>query len=330
MDWAHHPVWLDLQHHWWGFILTAPTFGTVGEDAVAFAFESEVPCVQHIVSDSENSEGGTARSLEYQVDPDWTDKCKGAAVLLHLICRNLAEKSISYGPNRETTGLGPLPVGVDVLAIKGCYEMEQEVLNIGARAQHGVLSLLGWLTWYISVEESWREVLSPEEIGYVNLLQLQSRPKRVYAEIYKVELLDGNLDTDLCDRPQECRYNPERKNGNASALPLPNDNAVGGMGGRRMELTLTSKRDRSPIALMGIIPMVPEVVKVLVAEVATTAEGMKPKRCIGKVELVLRHPCNHSANMLLDLPSQLSQHLVKDRTGSRRWLDWGSDAHLDL
>lgn len=105
---------------------------------------------------------------------DWVNEILLLGGRLHSICHMLVTTSDFY---RSGNGVGEYPSPLDQDRLRGVHEHSHVAKIIAQVAVRGVLSMLGFFAWFLTIVELHHTRLSDEVKDYVTSLRLIKRPK---------------------------------------------------------------------------------------------------------------------------------------------------------
>ncbi|KAJ7705726.1 hypothetical protein B0H14DRAFT_3526262 [Mycena olivaceomarginata] len=185
LDFATQAVWYLDKQHWLGWIPTGEPRPSPYEtdtvlDLLGICF-SRAPApttdVFYDAYDSDHQISPVERVAGCHLDSEWVQEVSYLGDRLEAISRSLADTSEFYSRGPGTNRVGDTPNPVDVAALEVVFSNVEEAQGAATQAKRGLLSLLGFLSWMLSVVQLKDTKLSSGDQQYLMQLRLSDRPK---------------------------------------------------------------------------------------------------------------------------------------------------------
>jgi hypothetical protein len=175
-------VWYNASEHWKAYIPSSnprdSPFGDLEEDPVGTCYgDSYIGTTEEtreLYTNNDDVDQPELLSEGSFLSVDWVDEILLLGRRLHSICHALATTSEFYS-NGNLVGEYPDPLDQDRL--RGVHEHSHAVQVTAQAAIRGVLSMLGFIAWFLSVVELHHTRLSDEVKDFITSLKLNERPK---------------------------------------------------------------------------------------------------------------------------------------------------------
>jgi hypothetical protein len=185
LDPAKYAVWYNPREHWAGWIpRELPNDAMETEevsDPVGFCFsQKEVETVAEYAEVYYSSdEGGISRPTlaGWTLEPEWSSYVIQMGRRLHDVCLELASTTEFYTRPGLVRISGDVPNPLDYAKLERIFFQHSEAIEAAAEAKRGILSLMGFLAWFLSVVEISATSLSSEEQKFIASLRLNDRNK---------------------------------------------------------------------------------------------------------------------------------------------------------
>ncbi|KAJ7824535.1 hypothetical protein B0H14DRAFT_3728435 [Mycena olivaceomarginata] len=185
LDFTTEAVWYRSEEHWLGWIPTGEPPSSPYEtdptlDLLEICFDrGPVATVDNFYDayDSDNQISPVERLAGCHLDPAWTQEAAYLGDRLHAISSSLAETSGFYCRGPPLNRVGDVPGPVDRGALELVFSNEEEAQEAATKAKRGLLSLLGFLSWMLSIVQLKDTKLAAGDQQYLLQLCLENRPK---------------------------------------------------------------------------------------------------------------------------------------------------------
>ncbi|KAJ7860700.1 hypothetical protein B0H14DRAFT_3445904 [Mycena olivaceomarginata] len=185
LDFTTDAVWYRSDQHWLGWIPTGEPRSSPYEtdptlDLLEICFHrGPVSTVDNFYDayDSDNQISPVERPAGCHLDSGWTQEATYLGDRLHAICSSLAETSEFYCRGGPLNRTGDVPGPVDGSALEVLFSNEEEAQEAASKAKRGLLSLVGFLSWMLSLVQLKDTKLSAGDQQYLLQLRLEDRPK---------------------------------------------------------------------------------------------------------------------------------------------------------
>ncbi|KAJ7794406.1 hypothetical protein B0H14DRAFT_2621908 [Mycena olivaceomarginata] len=111
------------------------------------------------------------------LDPTWVEEVSYVDDRLHALSRSLAETSEFYCRGPPMNRVGDIPNPIDVGAINMLFANDGEAQEAAIKVKQGLLSLVGFLAWMLSLVQLKDTKLTAGDQQYLQQLRLSERPK---------------------------------------------------------------------------------------------------------------------------------------------------------
>ncbi|KAJ7800679.1 hypothetical protein B0H14DRAFT_2615947 [Mycena olivaceomarginata] len=184
LDYSTKAVWYLDREHWLGWIPTGEPPSSPYEtepflDLLEICFRrGPVPTVDNFydVYDSDHQISPVERLVGCHLDQAWVKEATYLGDRLHSICRTLAETNEFYCCGPPMNRVGDVPDAIEVRGIEILFPNEGEAQAAARKAKCGLLSLLGFLAWMLSVVQLRDSKLTAGDQQYLLQLRLGERP----------------------------------------------------------------------------------------------------------------------------------------------------------
>ncbi|KAJ7142939.1 hypothetical protein C8R44DRAFT_726232 [Mycena epipterygia] len=179
LDWTRRAVWYNPEEHWLGWTpreSIMPAF----DDPIGFVFDSTfISVIEEEADVGTNSEDGSPRMAlaGYRLNDEWTHTAVSTAQRLYSICRAAAAASDFYNEGPWTGVTGDLPHPLDESHLTRLHWNMDAAQQSALEAKKTILSLLGFLSWFQTIQPLWSSAVSEEDRLYAQSLRLKDRPK---------------------------------------------------------------------------------------------------------------------------------------------------------
>ncbi|KAJ7838082.1 hypothetical protein B0H14DRAFT_3459694 [Mycena olivaceomarginata] len=185
LDFTRHAVWYLDKQHWIGWIPTGkPRDSPYETDPVLDLLEicfSRNPAPTWIIFydayDSDHQISPVERLAGCHLDAAWVQEASYLGDRLDAISRSLAENSEFYCRGPPMNRVGDVPAPVDTKALEVLFSNDEEAQEAASKARRELLSLLGFLSWMLSLVQLKDTKLSSGDQQYLLQLKLDERPK---------------------------------------------------------------------------------------------------------------------------------------------------------
>ncbi|KAJ7810958.1 hypothetical protein B0H14DRAFT_3480176 [Mycena olivaceomarginata] len=185
LDYAVRAVWYRSDQHWLGWIPKGEPRSSPYEtdpplDLLGICFErGPAPTIDEFydVYDSDHQISPVERPAGCRLDSAWVQEVTYLGDRLHATSQTLAETSDFYSRGYPSNRIGDVPGPVDVKAIDVLFSNEGEAQDAAMGARRSLLSLLGFLSWMMSLVQLKDTKLSAGDQKYLQQLRLDERPK---------------------------------------------------------------------------------------------------------------------------------------------------------
>ncbi|KAJ6458763.1 hypothetical protein C8R45DRAFT_1221549 [Mycena sanguinolenta] len=182
LDFTKHATWYRPDEHWLGWIPKTTTladspFENLVEDPLAICFEETV--VER-TAEYENTEVSdrTERTFRgFFLDEHQVEDIYGLCSRISLIGEHLAKNCGFYRRGRSSGELGDMPVDTDLEVLHNGFRLDEHAQNAFQSVRRSLLSLVGFLAWFLSVIDLDHTDLSDLDKLFVTELRLEERPK---------------------------------------------------------------------------------------------------------------------------------------------------------
>ncbi|KAJ7772522.1 hypothetical protein B0H14DRAFT_3590012 [Mycena olivaceomarginata] len=182
LDYLKFAVWYNPCEHWTGHIPNSSPrespFGELEEDPVGICYGEF--CVgtteetREVYTNNEDVDQPELLSEGSFLSVDWVNEILLIGNQLHSVCQTLASTSDFYRNGGE---VGEYPGPLDQDRLRGVHEHSQAAQVVARGAARGVLSMLEFISWFLTITELHQTQLSDEVKEYVASLRLNERPK---------------------------------------------------------------------------------------------------------------------------------------------------------
>lgn len=185
LNFTSEAVWYLDREHWLGWIPTGEPPSSAFEtepvlDLLEVCFRhGPVPTVDEFYDayDSDHQISPVERVAGCHLDPSWIEETSYLGDRLYAISRTLAENCEFYCHGPPLNRVGDMPDAIDVRAIEVLFSNDGEAQEAAIKAKRGLLSLLGFLSWMLSVVQLSDTKLTAGDQKYLLQLRLGDRPK---------------------------------------------------------------------------------------------------------------------------------------------------------
>ncbi|KAJ7315395.1 hypothetical protein DFH08DRAFT_1040110 [Mycena albidolilacea] len=185
LDFTVHAVWYSSKQHWLGWIPKGEPPSTPYEteaplDLLEICFRrGYVPTVDEFYDayDSDHQISPVERVAGCRLDSGWVQEAIYLGDRLHAISSTLAETSEFYCRGPPANRVGDVPDPIDTRAIEIVFSNDAEAQEAASKVKRGLLSLLGFLSWMLSVVQLKETKLSAVDQRYLQQLRLDERAK---------------------------------------------------------------------------------------------------------------------------------------------------------
>ncbi|KAJ7812729.1 hypothetical protein B0H14DRAFT_3478623 [Mycena olivaceomarginata] len=182
LDFTKFAVWYNSSEHWKAYIPnSAPRespFGELEEDPVGICYGEF--CVgtteetREVYTNNDDVDQPEFFSEGSFLSVDWVEEILLLGRRLHSICQALVTSSDFY---RKGGTVGEYPDPLDQDRLRGVHEHSQAAQLVAQAATRGVLSMLGFVAWFLTVMELHHTRLSDEVKDFITSLRLNEHPK---------------------------------------------------------------------------------------------------------------------------------------------------------
>ncbi|KAJ7713976.1 hypothetical protein B0H14DRAFT_3523132 [Mycena olivaceomarginata] len=182
LDFTKFAVWYNPKEHWKAYIPNSTVrecpFGELEEDPVGICYgEFCVGTTEETREIYTNTDDVDQPEFLFEgsfLSADWTDEILLLGSRLHSICLTLANTSDFY---RNGGTVGEYPEPLDQERLRGVHQHSQAAQLVARATVRSVLSMLGFIAWFLTVVELHHTKLSDEVKDFVVKLRLEERPK---------------------------------------------------------------------------------------------------------------------------------------------------------
>ncbi|KAJ7315703.1 hypothetical protein DFH08DRAFT_820274 [Mycena albidolilacea] len=185
LDFTASAVWYLDKQHWLGWIPMGEPRASPYEtepvlDLLEICFRRGAIPTEDVFYDNYDSDhqiSPVERVAGCHLDPAWVQEASYLGDRLSAISRFLAESCEFYNRGPGTNCIGDVPDSLDVSVIEVVFSNEEEAQEAANKAKHGLLSLLGFLSWMLSLVQLKDTKLSAGGRQYLLQLRLEDRAK---------------------------------------------------------------------------------------------------------------------------------------------------------
>ncbi|KAJ7894278.1 hypothetical protein B0H14DRAFT_3427046 [Mycena olivaceomarginata] len=178
-------VWYHDREHWLGWVPMgepprSPYETEPALDLLEICFrQGPVPTVDNFYDayDSDHQISPVKWPAGCHLDPTWVEEVSYVGDRLHALSRSLAETSEFYCCGPPMNRVGDIPNPIDIGAIDMLFANDGEAQEAAIKVKRGLLSLVGFLAWMLSLVQLKETKLTAGDQQYLQQLHLSERPK---------------------------------------------------------------------------------------------------------------------------------------------------------
>ncbi|KAJ7224236.1 hypothetical protein GGX14DRAFT_387001 [Mycena pura] len=181
LDYTRNAVWYLPEEHWLGYIPTQALSAPM-EDPIRLLFERGPIRLRERTTevyglDEDFPDEPRNAFVGYWLNRPWVDWMIDCGRQLYRIAMALVADSDFYGEIPGSRVNGDTPAHMDESELYFTYDYEDEAQLVAVRARRQVLSILGFVSWFLTIKPGWETALSFEDQGFLTSLFLRDRPK---------------------------------------------------------------------------------------------------------------------------------------------------------
>ncbi|KAJ7864251.1 hypothetical protein B0H14DRAFT_3443598 [Mycena olivaceomarginata] len=185
LDFTTHAVWYKSSEHWKPWIPASAPRASAFEteptlDLLAICFNRDAILTEEILFEDYDSDHPITPVDRYagcHLAHGWTEEAIYLGGRLHDIILSLVESSDFYRLGPPAYRNGDVPSALDEEELKFAFLSDRVAQQAAAKARRQLLSMLGFLSWFMSLIQLEHTRLSPGDQMYLRQLRLDERPK---------------------------------------------------------------------------------------------------------------------------------------------------------